>query len=90
MGYPTDLTNEQWELIKHHFAGSRHRKHDKEVLFNGVLYLQNRLPMAYAAQRFSTIPNRTLILPENAAKWHLGSDNGRFGEANADKSRAEP
>ena len=39
MGYPTDLTEKQWELIKHHFTGSRKRKYEKHILVNAVLYL---------------------------------------------------
>jgi putative transposase len=39
MGYPTDLTDRQWDLIKHHFADSRRRKYDKRALVNAVLYL---------------------------------------------------
>lgn len=39
MRYPTDLTEKQWELIKHHFAGSRKRKYEKRDLINAVLYL---------------------------------------------------
>jgi len=39
MGYKTDLTDVQWDLIKHHFKGSRHVKHEKRILMNAVLYL---------------------------------------------------
>ena len=39
MGYKTDLTDAQWDLIKHHFKGSRKRKHEKRLLMNAVLYL---------------------------------------------------
>lgn len=39
MGYPTDLTDKQWDLIKHHFVGCRKRKYDKRTLVNAVLYL---------------------------------------------------
>ena len=39
MGYPTDLTDKQWDLIKHHFTGSRKRKYEKRTLVNAVLYL---------------------------------------------------
>lgn len=39
MGYPTDLTDKQWELIKEHFTGCRKRKYDKRTLVNAVLYL---------------------------------------------------
>jgi putative transposase len=39
MGYPTDLTDKEWELIEHHFVGSRQRKYEKRNLFNAVLYL---------------------------------------------------
>jgi transposase len=39
MGYPTDLTDSQWELIKHHFGQGRRRKYDKHTLVNAVLYL---------------------------------------------------
>lgn len=42
MAYPSDLTDEQWEIIKHHFdAGNfgNRRKHDKKILVNAVLYL---------------------------------------------------
>ena len=37
--YPTDLTDEQWELIKPLFAGMRNRKWSKRELVNAVLYL---------------------------------------------------
>ena len=39
MGYSTDLTDKEWELIKPHFAGTRKRKYDKRILVNAVLYL---------------------------------------------------
>jgi putative transposase len=39
--YPSDLTNKEWNLIKHHFKhgnyGNR-SKHDKRDLLNGVFY----------------------------------------------------
>ena len=37
--YPTDLTDEQWELIKPLFVGMRNRKWSKRELVNAVLYL---------------------------------------------------
>ena len=39
MGYRTDLTDKQWDLLKHHFIGSRRRKHEKRILVNAGLYL---------------------------------------------------
>jgi len=39
MGYPTDLTDKEWDLIKHHFVRNRQRKYDKRTLVNAVLYL---------------------------------------------------
>lgn len=41
--YPTDLTNEQWELIVSHIPpekrGGRHREVDLREVINGVLYV---------------------------------------------------
>ena len=37
--YPSDLTDEQWELIKPLFSGMRNRKWSKRELVNAVLYL---------------------------------------------------
>ena len=42
MGYPSDLTDKQWELIQHHFETGNYgksRKHDKRTLTNGVFYV---------------------------------------------------
>ena len=39
--YETDLTNEQWEVIKPLFVNMRNRKWDKRELVNAVLYLVN-------------------------------------------------
>ena len=39
MGYITDLTDAEWDLIKAHFKHCRCRKYDKRVLVNTVLYL---------------------------------------------------
>jgi len=43
MGYPTDLTDRQWELIEPYFTGENRgkhlRKHSKRELVNAVLYL---------------------------------------------------
>ena len=42
MRYPSDLTNEQWKLIKHHFEtkkGTHLKKHSKRKLVNAVLYI---------------------------------------------------
>ncbi len=40
MGYPTDLTDKQWEAIKPYFAGMRKYKWDKRALVNAVRYLE--------------------------------------------------
>ena len=37
--YETDLTDEQWEVIKPLFVNMRKRKWDKRELVNAVLYL---------------------------------------------------
>ena len=37
--YSTDLTDEQWPVIKPLFQGMRNRKWDKRELVNAVLYL---------------------------------------------------
>lgn len=40
MAYDTDLTDDQWKLIEHHFSKNGHRSlHDKRDLINGVFYL---------------------------------------------------
>lgn len=43
MGYPSDLTDRQWNQIKIFFEGENRgkhlRKHDKRELMNGVLYV---------------------------------------------------
>ena len=42
MGYVTDLSDEQWGLIEHHFATGEYgksRKHDKRRLVDAVFYL---------------------------------------------------
>ena len=42
MVYPSDLTDTQWDLIKHHFDTGNYgksRKHNKRDLMNGVLYV---------------------------------------------------
>jgi len=43
MSYPSDLTNKQWQLIKHHFKsenrGKHFQKHSKRKLVNAVLYV---------------------------------------------------
>lgn len=43
MGYPSDLTDKQWELIREFFEGENRgkhlRKHEKRQLINGVLYV---------------------------------------------------
>jgi putative transposase len=41
MGYPTDLTDKQWELIEEYFAvkkGKNLQQHSKRALVNAVLY----------------------------------------------------
>ena len=43
MGYPSDLTDTQWELIRSHFEypngyGNR-RKHSMRIMINAILYL---------------------------------------------------
>lgn len=39
MGYETDLTDEQWQVIKPLYINMRNRKWDKRELTNAVLYL---------------------------------------------------
>lgn len=42
MGYPSDLTEKQWELIKQHFDKGNYGKgriHSQQRLVNGVLYV---------------------------------------------------
>ena len=41
-GYPTDLTDTQWAVIKPLFVGMRNRKWDKRELVNAVLYLSEK------------------------------------------------
>ena len=37
--YPTDLTDEQWQLIAPHFSNQRRYKWEKRELINAVLYI---------------------------------------------------
>lgn len=42
MSYPSDLTDEQWDLIKHHFDKGNYgksRKHEQIDLVNAVFYI---------------------------------------------------
>ena len=39
--YPTDLTDEQWQLIAPHFSNQRRYKWEKRELINAVLYIVN-------------------------------------------------
>ena len=42
MKYPSDLNEQQWNLIQHHFDTGKYgtvRKHDRRSLINGVLYV---------------------------------------------------
>ena len=42
MGYPSDLTDKQWDLIKHHFDKGNYgksRKHKQIDLVNAVFYI---------------------------------------------------
>ena len=43
MGYPSDLTDRQWEVIRYHFEGENRgkhfQKHSKRHLVNAVLYI---------------------------------------------------
>jgi putative transposase len=43
MGYPSDVTDSQWESISGYFEGEKRgkhfQKHDKRKLVNGVLYV---------------------------------------------------
>ena len=42
MAYSSDLTDKQWELIKHHFGTGNYgksRKHDQRSMVNAVFYL---------------------------------------------------
>jgi putative transposase len=39
MGYDSDLTDAEWDLIKHHFTHCRRRTHEKRLLVDAVLYL---------------------------------------------------
>ena len=42
MTYPSDLNNEQWELIKDHFSTGNYgksRKYSQRLLVNGVFYV---------------------------------------------------
>ena len=47
-GYPTDLTDEQWDVIASLFSNMRKYKWDKRELVNAVLYLV-RLSVAQVA-----------------------------------------
>ena len=38
-GYPSDLTDKQWETIAKHFPQDRNSEHHKRSLVNAVLYL---------------------------------------------------
>ena len=39
MPYPSDLTDNQWELIKDLVSYTRPKKHKTRILVNAVLYL---------------------------------------------------
>jgi len=42
MTYPSDVNDEQWELIKDHFSTGNYgksRKHSQRILVNGVFYV---------------------------------------------------
>jgi transposase len=39
MGYPSDLKDKEWDLIKEHFKIGNRSIHEKRVLINAVLYL---------------------------------------------------
>lgn len=39
MGYPSDLKDKQWEVIKHNFIQGNRAKYDKRILMNAVLYV---------------------------------------------------
>ena len=41
MRYTSDLTDEQWEIIKCHFSAGNKSKYEKREMVNAVLYLVN-------------------------------------------------
>ena len=60
--YPTDLSNNQWQIISKNFDTERKRKYDLREITNGILYLVKiRLPMANVAQRFCILENSLLL-----------------------------
>jgi putative transposase len=59
MSYPTDLTDEQWAilepLLQRADGPGRPTELDLRTVVNALLYKNsNQLPMAHAAERFST------------------------------------
>lgn len=39
MGYPSDLKEHQWDLIKHHFPSGNRAKHNKKSFVDSVFYV---------------------------------------------------
>ena len=60
MGYPTDLTDSQWEVIKPYFAGMRKYKWEKRELVNAIRYLEK------AGCQWRMLPND---FPPYATVW---------------------
>jgi hypothetical protein len=88
--YPSDLTDTQWEEIKHLFSGMQEYKWPKRELLDAVfVFFQYRVSVAAITARLSAIFNSTQFLSSCAKKWIVGYDLGTYSGKDAHKCRAE-
>ena len=82
MGYDTDLTDKQWDMIKHLFerknnTGKHLENHDKRQLVNAVLYLNK------TGCQWRMLPNDFPKYSTVSSFYHRAIQSGLWGKINA-------
>ena len=71
--YPTDLTDQQWNLIKDFFPTANDFGRRREIqaghIYNAIVYLlRTRIRVANAAEGFSKVENGASLFPHRSRK----------------------
>ncbi|WP_232215263.1 transposase [Methylovulum miyakonense] len=91
MGYPSDLTDKEWGLIKHYFEPEDPRgnacKHDRKQVVDAIFY------WAKSGVQWRMLPNdfppwKTVY--DHYSRWNKGGDAEKPERAMPEGSRAEP
>lgn len=81
--YPTNLTDKQWQVTEN-ILDPQHRK--RKYPLRDIMNIEDRLPVAYAAQGLPVLQHRLLLLQQVEAGRRI---RGTYGHAPSDGPQAD-